>query len=64
MYGKYPSDGFVVSIDIPGEFPIFVRDSDLEAARVASEEKGKSVSMTAVSWNGSEEEEVSGDGNR
>lgn len=50
VLGRYPSDGFVISIEGPDEIPVFVRDSDLDMAMAASVEKRKSVSVTAVSW--------------
>ncbi|MBD3263407.1 hypothetical protein GF374_03440 [Candidatus Woesearchaeota archaeon] len=54
--GTFPSDGYVVSTNEPGNSPAFVRDSDLERAKKTFEKKKKSVSIEAESWGKGEED--------
>lgn len=52
IVGVIPEDGFVVSVDGPGNIPLYVRDTDIEKARELRERKRKPVVIDAESWNG------------
>lgn len=58
VIGEVPCDGFVIKANIPSGESFYIRDSDLELAIKAREEKGKIVAIEAESWK--EEEDESG----
>jgi len=52
VHGVIPEDGFVVKVEGAYSVPIYVRDTDLERARVLRQSKGKPVAIDAESWEG------------
>ena len=49
-HGVIPADGFVVSTNDPMAIPIYIRDEDLERARVSTGRNERPVPVIAESW--------------